>query len=213
METMSEPTSMEAARKELVDAIIEIEWEMFTSVNNVGGPAACQSQDQTFNVMRRAQFSTWSLDTLDSYLHDLDGARAQGRNLMTEKYARMMSVTHPDEYAEIAPMLPPVTQEAMDLIDKIAAQHDMWDQAVTEEFPKLRARGRTQDEAGQEGHGPTANTYLIGELLTYSLPTLRGVMHDVEEALTHGHNIVRDQLESTVKQYGWPSIEEAEKHQ
>lgn len=91
------------ARVGLIDAIVEGEWEMFHSVNNVGGPAECQSQQNTFEIMRRAQFSTWGDKTLSCYLEDIKKAQIQGRNLMTEKYARMMAVTHPAEFEQIAP--------------------------------------------------------------------------------------------------------------
>ncbi|MDD7464949.1 MAG: DUF4125 family protein [Actinomycetaceae bacterium] len=200
-------------RADMIKEIIATEWTMFSTVNNVGGPAACQSQDQTFEIMRRAQFSTWSLETLTSYQRDLAQAQAQGRNLMTEKYARMMSVTHPDEYAQIESELPAISQRAFELVEKIAAQHELWDQQVAQELPHLRGRGRTRDEEAQVGATPTANTYLVGELLTYSLPTLECVMRDVEEALTNGRNLVRDQLEATVTQYGWPDLETAEANQ
>ncbi|MCI6574973.1 MAG: DUF4125 family protein [Actinomycetaceae bacterium] len=200
-------------RAALTKEIVALEWAMFSTVNNVGGPAACQSQDETFRIMRTAQFSTWSLETLSSYHRDILQAQEQGRNLMTEKYARMMSVTHPDEYAQIESSLPAIPQRAFELVDTIAAQHEMWDKQVAQEFPHLRGRGRTRDEEAQVGATPTANTYLVGELLTYSLPTLECVLHDVETALTNGKNLVRDQLEATVTQYGWPDLQTAEAHQ
>ncbi|MCI7552108.1 MAG: DUF4125 family protein [Actinomycetaceae bacterium] len=200
-------------RTQMIKDIVRDEWEMFTAVQNVGGPAACQSQDETFTIMRTAQFSTWSDDTLESYQRDVSIAKVRGRNLMTEKYARMMSVTHPDEYAQIESQLPAISEHAFDLVNTIASQHELWDQQVAEEFPNLRGRGRTRDEEAQVGGGPSANTYMVGELLTYSVTTLESMMRDVEVALAEKRNPVRDQLEYTIKQYGWPDLQTAEAHQ
>ncbi|MDD7384371.1 MAG: DUF4125 family protein [Actinomycetaceae bacterium] len=216
METLNSHDNTASATSErdsIISEIIDAEWEMFTAVNNVGGPAACQSQDDTFRIMRTAQFATWSLDTLMSYHRDVLEARVQGRNLMTEKYARMMAVTHPDEYAKMESLLPAISQKTFDLVDAICAQHEIWDRQVSEEFPRLRGRGRTRNDDAQLGANPTASTYMAGELLTYSLPTLESLMSDVENAMNHGKNLVRDQLEATVKQYGWPDLETAEAHQ
>lgn len=197
----------------LIEEIIHLEWEMFTQVNNVGGPADCQSEDETFAIMRRAQFRTWSEAALFLYRDDVKAARRDGRNLMTEKYARMMSVTHPDEYARIAAQLPVIDAESFRLVDRIATQHDLWDREVAKKYPNIRGRGRQREEESQAGGGPTANTYLIGELLTYSLPTLQQVLTDVETALNEGRNLVELQLAETVKQYGWADLATAEQNQ
>ncbi|NLO98048.1 MAG: DUF4125 family protein, partial [Peptococcaceae bacterium] len=58
-------------KNDLIDKIIAVEWKMFHSVPNVGGPAACQNDPQTFDIMRRSQALSWSEKTLASYLQDL----------------------------------------------------------------------------------------------------------------------------------------------
>ncbi|MDO5048488.1 MAG: DUF4125 family protein [Actinomycetaceae bacterium] len=197
------------ARAGLIDAIVEGEWDMFRSVNNVGGPAECQSQQGTFEIMRRAQFKTWGEKTLGCYLEDVKRAQIQGRNLMTEKYARMMAVTHPDEFAKIASMLPPVDAQVVELGVRIAAYHENWDREAAEKYPFIRANGRPFD--GQSTADQTsADTYMRAELLTYSPDTLLYLLKDVETAATERRNLVIEQLEATMKQYGWSSIDEAE---
>ena len=88
-------------KDELIDAIVQIEWPMFAGVNNEGGKAACQMDLATFRIMRISQYSAWGEELLESCLADLRAAQNQGRNLMTEKYARMMKTTFPDEYPAI----------------------------------------------------------------------------------------------------------------
>lgn len=200
-------------RESVTTDIIDLEWKMFSTVPNVGGPADCQSEDETFKIMRRSQFHTWSDATLRSYRDDLKYAVREGRNLMTEKYARMMSVTHPEEYAKIAPALPPLPDTMLQLVQRIADQHAAWDDAVAQKYPNLRGKGRIREEAAQAGGSPTAQTYLIGELLTYSPATVQCVFADVENAVSAGRNLVEEQLEATVKQYGWSDLATAETHQ
>lgn len=75
---------------------------MFSHVSNVGGPASCQMRPDTFKIMRKSQAATWSDELLASYLEDLKAATREGRNIMTEKYARMMESTFPEEYRKLA---------------------------------------------------------------------------------------------------------------
>ena len=77
-------------KDDLVSKIIEREWDMFQNVSNIGGKASCQQDYQTFEIMRYSQAMSWSEATLKSYLTDLQNARKNKRNLLTEKYARMM---------------------------------------------------------------------------------------------------------------------------
>jgi len=48
-------------RKELTNCILELEWDMFTNVTNVGGRASCQDDRKTFIIMRKAQAHIWSM--------------------------------------------------------------------------------------------------------------------------------------------------------
>ena len=60
-----------SSRTQLVQDIIGIEWDMFSNVHNTGGKASCQNDREDFVIMRKSQFSTWSDETLASYLADL----------------------------------------------------------------------------------------------------------------------------------------------
>lgn len=97
-------------RDELMSEIIKLEWDMFSHVSNVGGPASCQMRPDTFKIMRKSQAATWSDELLASYLEDLKTATREGRNIMTEKYARMMESTFPEEYRKLA-AIPPARRQ------------------------------------------------------------------------------------------------------
>ena len=76
--------------------------------------------------MRKSQYRTWELPMLKSFLQDFQQAAEIGRNLITEKYARMMETTHPDEYAAIADQLPPLTDRQKAIIAEITAIQVQW---------------------------------------------------------------------------------------
>lgn len=128
--------------KTLVDAVVTAEWEMFSNVQNVGGKASCQMDPKTFRIMRSSQMDNWDDELLGSYLEDLLNARLEGRNLVTEKYARMMESTFPEEYAQLADSLPPLDPEAMAQVDDIVAAHVSWKEDLDSRFPSLADRGR-----------------------------------------------------------------------
>ncbi|MGX8718498.1 MAG: DUF4125 family protein, partial [Desulfovibrio sp.] len=88
-------------KEALVSELCEREWVMFDKVNNAGGRASCQQDPAFFRKMRACQFENWNLPLLESYRRDLMRAAEEGRNLLTEKYAWMMSWTHPEEFARI----------------------------------------------------------------------------------------------------------------
>ena len=56
---------------DLINQIIDIEWDMFGRVNNQGERASCQDDEWTFYVMRYSQFSIYTFGELSQYLNDL----------------------------------------------------------------------------------------------------------------------------------------------
>lgn len=104
---------------DIIERIIEKEYRMFDKVNEGGSRASCQDDKETFYAMRRCQFAAWNEEMRESYLEDLTCAEEDGFNLITEKYARMMKYTAPEEYAEMEPFLRPVTCEKEALVEQI----------------------------------------------------------------------------------------------
>ena len=106
---------------ETINKILELEWEMMYNVNNLGGAASCQRDPKTFKIMRSSQAETWNPELLESYYKDLKFAKASERNLITEKYGRMMKTTIPEEYDKIKDLLPAVDEETLEKIEMIIA--------------------------------------------------------------------------------------------
>ena len=191
--------------------IVEHEWAQFQRVNNDGGRADCQGNWPTFHQMRISQFLTWPLALLDSYASDLDDADATGRNLLTEKYARMMASTEPARYArDIGPHLPPLDGDRLARQEAIIAPQVRWAMDFRERFPRL-GQGmrvlRTEDDSLDE---TSFETYLRGELGTYSEPTLRLYEALVRDTVAAGGNLTEQTITWTVTLGGYADLVEAE---
>lgn len=198
-------------RKTVIDRILEIEQEMFLVVNNIDGQASCQKDTRTFQAMRRSQALTWSTAMLESYLEDLQAARSQGNNLLAQKYARMMEFTHPAEFERIKDRLPAVDALTRRRIEEIIAVHLAWDEEVTKRYPRLRGHGRPATSSQDGGAKTSAETYMRGELQTYSPRTIEIYHRDTMQARAAGVNHAEKNLENQVRAYGFASLEEAEK--
>lgn len=197
----------------IVKSVVAIEWALFDKVQNCGGRAACQDDAQTFSIMRSSQFQAWDPELLESYKEDLLYAQAQGRNLLCEKYAYMMERTAPAEYQQIKDALPVPSLEALYLTDIICAAHVTWQEKLAKRFPSLTGRGRPIRKE-MDGPGVTSfETYLRGELLTYSVETLRLYAAFVEKSQKEKINLCEQVLRNTVLRYGYPDLETAENHQ
>lgn len=197
----------------IIGEIIALEWELFDKVQNCGGRAACQDDRKTFDIMRSSQFQAWSGELLASYRGDLLSARAEGRNPLCEKYAYMMEHTAPEEYAAIRDALPVPSLEKLWLADIICSAHVAWQEELAKRYPHLVNRGRPI-HAEVDGPGVTSfETYLRGELLTYSVETLRLYAALVERNQKERINLCEQVLRNTVLQYGYSGLEEAEVRQ
>jgi len=196
-------------KEDRVAEVVKIEWEMFQQVANIGGPAGCQQDPETFEVMRSSQAMGWSEAVLESYLNDLREAKAADRNLMTEKYARMMASTSPSEYERIAHFLTPLEPERLAMIDEIAGIVLAWDEELAEKYPRLMETGRPIYSTEDSVYVASIETYLRGELATYSSKTLKlfheNVLNQKADNI-NGSEIIMSHL---VKRYGYGSLEEA----
>ena len=51
-------------KKDMIAEIMEIEWDMFQHVQNIGGRASCQDDWETFEIMRLSQYENWTDEML-----------------------------------------------------------------------------------------------------------------------------------------------------
>ena len=201
---------MTEEKKREIDEVVRREWTMFRKVQNEGGRADCQDDWDTFHVMREAQYAPWPEPLINMLNVGLMYAEETGRNVMSEKYARMMAGTAPEKYREIEDRLPPVKDSCRELAEKIIAIHKKWMAAHAETYPALSAQGRPLYTEQDTEWNTSSETYLRGELLTWQEDLLRAYLQFVKECEAQGRNLVAEQDAYAVKAYGYASLEEAE---
>ena len=198
---------------ELREAIVRHEWDQFQRTNNEGGRAACQGNWPVFHQMRLAQFLTWERPLLTSYAADLDAADHVGRNLVTEKYGRMMASTAPENFTKnIEPYIPRLSEERAARQEQVIAQQVAWAKDFRERYPKLGEAMRALTTTEDTPSATSFETYLRGELGTYSDQTFERYEAMIGEraAASPQRNITEETLLHTVQLGGFDTLDEAE---
>ena len=196
---------------ELIQRLVQTEWELFQATRNEGGRAPCQDDYETFRVMRTGQAMGWSEDMTVSWLQDLEDAKAQGRNPVMEKYARMMAFTAPEEYRAMEPLLPPLEADVMALARRLTDQTVVWAEEAEQQYPYVLASGRPIRASAETPAVTSRETYCYGELLTCSRRTLSLFEAYYGEKDRKGENLYIEIQTYTAKLLGYASLAEAER--
>lgn len=194
----------------LVQKIIEVEWQQFQLVKNEGGRAACQDDWTTFQIMRESQFINWPLEILESYAKDLMTAMDNQWNLVFEKYTRMMKSTVPEKYKELEHILPPISKERAERMEKTIAIQTKWLEEFAIKYPSLMQAARYVHTSEDTEYETSSETYLRGELASYSEETEKLYSAYIEKLQKEGKDFVVMTYDHMVKRYGYQSIEDAE---
>lgn len=198
-------------KKEKVTKIIAIEWDMFQHVQNIGGRASCQDDWETFEIMRLSQYENWTDAMLEIYLTHLLQSQLDGRNLIAEKYGRMMEFTDPQYYKEeIEPNIPALSEAARKLIEEIIQILIPWEIDFCRKYPKLGRAGRPILSTGDASGFTSMETYARGELATYPERLLQEYLDYLQELRESGRSISVLDREVMTKLYGYASIQDAE---
>lgn len=194
-----------------MEAIIKVEWTMFQLVQNEGGPADCQENWTTFQIMRSGQFSCWTEELRDSYFQDLSAAVQSDWNLIFEKYARMMESTAPEKYEmELKPILPARSKERIEMQEKAIAIQVKWLEEFAATYPHLAQSARVIHSSEDTPFNTSAETYLRGELSTYSDKTAKLYCDYVQQLASEGKNLTAMINENVMQQYGYQGLADAE---
>lgn len=195
----------------LIENIIFLEWKQFQATQNEGGRASCQDDFETFNIMRQSQYLAWYDDVLESYYQDILEAEKKPWNLVTEKYARMMESTAPDEYKQLEDKLPKLSQERINKQEKIISKRVQWEEEFAKKYPALHDTARPIHTSEDTTWETSFETYERGELSTYSDKTVDLYLKMVQDMDDKGVNLSEITVSYMVKFYGYDSLEQANK--
>ena len=200
----------ESFKRALVEEIVSLEWNAFDRVQNEGGRADCQDDWNTFSIMRKSQYLTWNEAMLKSYISDFNRANDSGWNLITEKYGRMMETTTPTRYAEIKDSLPEIPEPKKEIIEEIVKIQVGWMEEFAEKYPKAAQNARSIHTWEDHPFNTSYETYLRGELSTYSDETLDLYGRYVAQLCIEGKNLAEMTMKNTAVLYGYSSLEDLE---
>ena len=207
------PQILEGKNMDMIDKVIAEEWSQFDKVENEGGRADCQDDYETFRIMRKAQYMTWSKEMLESFYADLIAAKNSGWNLIMEKYARMMQSTNPLGYARLEKDLPVINEDRIRIQEEIIKIQVGWMEDFAKFYPKLAGNMRTIRTSSDTSFNTSYETYLRGELCTYSEKTMLLYASFIIGLLKAGRNLAIETMGNTAKMYGFESLKEAEEKQ
>ncbi len=196
---------------EKVERILQLEWNMFQKVENIGGRASCQEDFETFYIMRRSQYENWTDEMLDVWTKYVEESELAGRNLLSEKYARMMQYSDLHYYNKhLKHKLPVTPVKIFRLINEIVEQLILWEEDLGKRYPLVVGTGRPlrseEDYKGQT----SLETYARGELETYPEELLILYRDYVKDLASKGISLSENNQLTMVKLYGYETIEEAE---
>lgn len=197
-------------KEKLIEEIISYEWTEFDQTQNEGGRANCQDNFPVFNIMRKSQYLTWNEDMLHEYLWHIDDALSKGRNLIAEKYGRMMESTAPEKYEAIKDNFPVISERRKKITEEIVKIQVDWMEEFSEKYPKMAGNARSIRSLEDNLYNTSYETYLRGELSTYSDELIALYAEFVIGLVKDNKNLAYLTMENTAKLYGYKNIDEAE---
>jgi len=199
------------SEEELVEQIAKLEFTAFDKVQNVGGRAFCQNDWATFSIMRKSQYLTWNHTMLLQYLYDFDREYRKGHNLITEKYGRMMESTAPEEYEQLKKYFPEISEEKKAIIEQIVQMQVAWMEEFATKYPYLADNARSVRTGEDSLYNTSYETYLRGEISTYSDKMLELYGRYVVEHARANQNLAFEIMEHNVHLYGYANLDAAER--
>ena len=197
-------------KDKLIEKIVALEWKAFDKVDNQGGRASCQDDWQTFSAMRKSQYMLWDEEMLESFISDFEEANAKGWNLITEKYGRMEETTAPEEYEKIKDSMPVIPDEKKQIIEAIVAIQVGMMEEFAKDYPKAAGEARSIHTTEDTSYNTSYETYLRGEISTYSDMTLSLYGRFVAKMAQEGRNIAKETITNSALLYGYASLDDME---
>lgn len=123
----------------------------------------------------------------------------------------MMESTAPEKYEEIRTHFPELSEEKKAIIEHIVGMQVAWMEEFGAQYPALAGNARKIHTSEDTAEDTSYETYLRGELSTYSDKMLELYGRYVVEYARSGRNTAYEIMENSVKMYGYQDVETAEK--
>ena len=195
-------------KEKLIDEILEKEWNYFSNLNNIGGRADCQDNREDFIIMRKAQWLTFNEETLLSYLEDLNSKN----NPLFQKYGQMMKYNSPKEYEKIKNLLEQPSSQKLDLVEKIMEIYMKWEEEFFKAYPIFSSMGRPLYSKQDDDEDTSIETYLRGELLSYSEKTLALYLKYILEMKNKNINLAIKNMDNLASMQGFENSQDVENY-
>ena len=195
-------------KEKLIDEILEKEWNYFSNLNNIGGRADCQDNREDFIIMRKAQWLTFNEETLLSYFEDLNSKN----NPLFQKYGQMMKYNSPKEYEKIKNLLEQPSSQKLDLVEKIMEIYMKWEEEFFKAYPIFSSMGRPLYSKQDDDEDTSIETYLRGELLSYSEKTLALYLKYILEMKNKNINLAVKNMDNLASMQGFENSQDVENY-
>ena len=106
--------------------------------------------------------------------------------------------------------MPEISLEKKEIIEKIAKIYLNWELEIIKEYPHLASKARPLYSKDDTPNYTSIETYLKGELSSYSLKTLKLYYNFILEYLNQNKNLALENIQNIVLKKGFSSLEEAE---
>ena len=126
-----------------------------------------------------------------------------------EKYGRMEESTAPEKWAEISKNFPVIPPEKQAIIEEVVKIQVKWMEEFAHKFPVLAKQARNIHTSEDLPEDTSYETYLRGELATYSDKMLKLYGGFVVSLFKMNRNLAYETMEQTVRMYGYESVEDA----
>ena len=195
-------------KEKLIEEILEKEWAYFSKLNNIGGRAACQDNREDFIIMRKSQWETFNEETLLSYLDDLNSKN----NSLFQKYGQMMKYNSPEEYEKVKDILESPSKNKITLVEKIMSIYMEWEEEFFKKYPIFSSMGRPLYSKDDDNIETSIETYLRGELLSYSEKTLEFYLKYILEMKEKNKNLAIKNMDNLASMQGFKNSDEVEEY-
>ena len=150
------------------------------------------------------------MDLLCAVASDFKKACEEGRNVITEKYGIMMQSTDPAGYEKIKDILPCPDEEFVKLRETIIPIQVGMMEEFAKEYPKMAQNARVIHTKDDSILFTSYETYLRGELTTYSFSTLVLYGRFLAGLAKEGKNLAKIIMTKSAHLYGYDTLEKAE---